>query len=218
MLREFLREPDFPTRTPIEEVREAMRKTIALQLTSAHFDSPPKSLDEAAIRATGGNCLKASLFALWLLATPRFDRHILLSAWEQDTPRDRRTLDHAYFLVRDRGNVWYAGSPANYTVLERPEALQVHTGALGSVTENLSRYPDPSLCRWPTTEAIESVVLHASGIVPYRSDGPVFAKGNITVFELQSINSRTAGLRLSSGVQSIEYNFTPVLPAWGGRE
>lgn len=221
MLKEFL-EKRYPSpHQALDIVQEAVQSTIRTQIENEGKIDPAR-LERAAILGTRGNCLSACAFTLWTLAKnhaaeKHFDRYILLSAWEQDTPRDRQILDHAYFLIRDIQGVWYAGSPANYTISQNPEALTVYTGDIPSITKQLRIYPYPSPCRWPEGGEIEKASRYAEDSMP-QGVRTTSQTGYMTVFEIRSIHSITAGLRIERGAQFVTYDFTKRPPSWSSVE
>ena len=218
MIKEFLGESYQPAYQPIDSVRHAIQVTIKHYIDGAVASvgninkqaADDMSLEQAAVLGTSGNCQSASAYVLWTLAKdPRsreqFDRYMVLSAWEQDTPRDRMTLDHAYFLVRDVSGVWYAGTPATYMPEKNPEALIVRTGTLHSIVPNLQKHPVLSRCQWPTAQEISLASEGAQAVIPHGvriSD----LTGYITVYEMRSVHAKTHGLHIEKGPQLITYD------------
>src|SRR3989339_1039049 len=71
------------------------------------------------VRATSGYCLQGSAMALAYLKQKYdhlFDRMgVIVAFWDAESAFRNDAWDfHAYFVVRDVGKVWFAGSPANY--------------------------------------------------------------------------------------------------------
>lgn len=125
--------------------------------------------------ATEGHCTTASKISLTFLYGKYkdfFDRMTLLTSHD-DQERFRENWGmHQYFLVRDTGGTWYAGSPANHSLLQKNDRKSDTTSNLSTLivskdlSEVLKQIQNNDGGNWPSVEFVEGVLSIPRNAMP----------------------------------------------------
>ena len=148
---------------------------------------------------TTTKCRDASAYALyWLANNPKssdlFNRYMLVRSYYNDERSGRNLLNHAVFLTRDVNNVWYLGSPANYSS-EREDLgiLQIASSKkIDDLTVHFSEYPNGD---WPTAKYLAKAAQKIGEVKPSISKN-----NEVTLFSvdcLKEIMPRKVEISLS---------------------
>ncbi|HUD19734.1 MAG TPA: hypothetical protein VMR81_04795 [Patescibacteria group bacterium] len=138
-------------------------------------------------------CHDASALALWSIAKDKqagrlFDRFVLLTSWKESPQHRFIEPVHSYFLVRTKdSNVWYMGSPSNFTITRDIETFKIVSGGLDSIEDYLHNAPRACWGQWPTSHEIENVSRLSFFLRPslrMDSGSPYF--GTMRVFTINS--------------------------------
>lgn len=157
-------------------------------------DDPTGQLENRLKIQSSGFCEAGSAYAIYYLMQkyPDFFKNFaLLNSWSTEKHQFKdNSAWHTYFLVLDKQDTWFAGSPANHNP-DNPNSPLTNFFKSKNLKEVLMKIKEENGGDWPTEEEIE-FAISSRYIPPARIKNNIRGAPQISIFTLDRAYDHTS--------------------------